>query len=306
MHSRLNRPTFASSALAFIGALLAVVMLASPAAAEAGKGYHGASADRSGFSVWGLLDEVSSSKSSGGHKGVKDAVEKVQTCPNRWDPEAPAHYETVPGEPGTETLYLLCVNDGHTYGEPGLTNVQWDLVSVIDGNLDPVGVAGGSPIAGGLHVKPRVPSVHSSPPERGDSLVGLDTWFWLEGDPAPQRTTREPAPGISVTLVVSAVDVTFDTGDGETLRCTPRFDASAPPEPPIGCRHQYQRSSIGQGPFGSDEFIVIAHISYMAHYTIVINGETQEGDLGPVEQPSRPMPLRVAEGQAIVTQRRGS
>ncbi|QYG91972.1 hypothetical protein HC251_05660 [Iamia sp. SCSIO 61187] len=59
-----------------------------------------------------------------------------------------------------------------------------------------------------------LPRPHTSPPEDGFQLVGLQTWFWI--DPGQWRpvTARAELPGIWAEVTATPVTTTWTPGDG--------------------------------------------------------------------------------------------
>ncbi len=138
------------------------------------------------------------------------------------------------------------------------------------------------------------PEIATSPSPATASLVGIDTWFWLDGGMVPVAETISVLGGaITVTLTARPVSVTFATGDGATVACP---DGGRPyaPGATSSCTHVYERSSAGQE---GDVYPVTATVTWEGAYTVNVGGGES---LGTVERESATT-LPVAEGQAVVT-----
>lgn len=116
-------------------------------------------------------------------------------------------------------------------------------------------------------------SLGSSPPE--NVLVGLDTWFWLDGwDGTPRRTTVTAPWGDSIELELSLIDVEWGFGDGSP---TLRGGLGEPYPAESSIRHLYEvRSTSRHSPDGAYHLTATVHIAVRYWY---------DGD-GPFSVPS--------------------
>jgi hypothetical protein len=59
-----------------------------------------------------------------------------------------------------------------------------------------------------------LPRPHTSPPEDGFQLVGLETWFWLDADRWHPVTARAELPGIWAEVTATPTQDSWTPGDG--------------------------------------------------------------------------------------------
>jgi len=141
------------------------------------------------------------------------------------------------------------------------------------------------------------PGLATSPDVGQVQLVGAPTWLWVAGGWAP-RTAVASVPGVSVTVLAEPVRVSWDMGDGGRLVCDGPgrpFDRRLPEAAQsTDCSYAYPRSSAGQ-PEG--QFVVTGTVTWRVSWSAA--GAAGGGDLGEVTR-SAAVPLRVAEGQALV------
>ena len=138
--------------------------------------------------------------------------------------------------------------------------------------------------------------VAMSPPEGSDHLVNLASWLWVKNwQPVATSATLR---GVTVTVTASPESVSWDMGAGDPpVVCGPgrAYDPSVPDEAQsTDCSYTYRRSSFGQP---QERFRGAATM----RWSITWSSSTGEGGtLAPVST-RRPFSLRVAEGQAVVT-----
>jgi len=130
-----------------------------------------------------------------------------------------------------------------------------------------------------------------------DLLVGLPTWLWVDPGDLGTEKAEVIAGSVKVIGTVTATDVVWDTGDGQSFRCngpgTPWTPGATPG--PQACTHTYTKSSATT-PTGT--FKITATITWSGTYTVT--GAPGGGPLGPITETSSTT-VRVAEGQAINT-----
>lgn len=146
-----------------------------------------------------------------------------------------------------------------------------------------------------------LPSVGTSPPPDRDQVVHVPTWLWVEDAWAPVSATAS-VPGVSVTVTAVPDSVAWEMGNGDSVVCdgpgTP-YDPSRPDaEQSTDCSYTYTASSAGQP---GERFTVTATQRWRVTWTAI--GVAGGGDLGTVSR-STQFTLRVAEGQALVTEGR--
>ena len=86
-----------------------------------------------------------------------------------------------------------------------------------------------------------LPQPHTSPPEDGFQLVGLETWFWLDRSAWHPVTARAELPGIWAEVTATPTRATWAPGDG---RASVACDGPGAPHPGRGgaatdCGHTY-------------------------------------------------------------------
>ena len=141
-----------------------------------------------------------------------------------------------------------------------------------------------------------LPSIKTSPPVGRDQLVNLPTWMWVE-DWNARRATATEGP-LTVTVVATPRSVTWRMGDGASEVCgagTPWNAALGEEQQWTNCSHTYTRSSANQ-----------PDLLYQARATMTwdVTWSATNGESGSLGQANRSVDftMRVAEGQAIVTQ----
>ena len=141
-----------------------------------------------------------------------------------------------------------------------------------------------------------LPSIRTSPPVGRDQLVNLPTWMWVE-DWNARRATATEGP-LTVTVVATPRSVTWRMGDGALVVCgpgTPWNSGLREEQQSTDCSHTYTRSSANQ-----------PGLLYQARATMTwdVTWSATNGESGSLGQANRSVDftMRVAEGQAIVTQ----
>lgn len=148
----------------------------------------------------------------------------------------------------------------------------------------------------------RVPALpaQTAPPRGKPGLVGLPEWFWVpHGRWHPVSVTVTAGP-VRATATATPLRLTFSPGAGLTgASCAGPGTAFRPAagQPQSDCSYTYGQSSALQ-PGGAYQAAVIA--TWRVSWTG--SGGTG-GVLDPDLQVSAPIQLRVAEGQALVTNR---
>jgi hypothetical protein len=148
------------------------------------------------------------------------------------------------------------------------------------------------------------PQARHSP--SGTGLVGLATWWWVDGSgwrPLRQRTQAGP---VWAQVVATPVSTTWDAGDGTPpLMCagpgTP-YDTSRPESSQsTDCSHTYRSSSADQprtGPDSNDRFFTVTvTTTWQVRWT---GSGGSAGTLPALTTTSR-FPLAVAQRQTVVT-----
>lgn len=83
------------------------------------------------------------------------------------------------------------------------------------------------------------------------AAVGYPMWLWAEGNLDP-RPVSKTVQGLTVSLDASLRSMTYDLGDGSTLRCgkgTPWSRGAGAGVPSPTCGYAYQKASLPEGPY---------------------------------------------------------
>jgi len=251
-----------------------------------------------GFDAWAYW-----AAATGGQGTPTPETCTLRPLPGRPDPPPPAHieyvgYELPPGS-GHYSVWRDCVADGQTVN-PDLPNgTAWDALA----NWQ---VEAGDPeelINQALaHINPTPPAIGTSPAGDVASLVGVSTWFWLEGGVAPTSATITDGP-LAVTVTATPVSVRWDPGDGGAVVCRDPSNVGVPGTDT--CSYTYPRSSLGQAGTdgaGRPAYTVSAEIEYIGGYSVSLYGVPMGGqdNIGGVARVSETT-IAVNEAQAINT-----
>jgi hypothetical protein len=151
-------------------------------------------------------------------------------------------------------------------------------------------------------LQPTPPGIGTSPSGESPSgeivpMVGIPTWFWLEGGLTPMSQTITDGP-LSVTVTATPVKVTWDHGDpnaedGDVVTCRDPVGVGAPNTDT--CSYVYDHSS-------PPSFTVSATIEYTGSYQVFFNGTfvTGQSNIGGVTRVSSTS-IAVQQAQAINT-----
>jgi len=289
MHTRTKLIATVTTTAAGVAA--ALLLSAPPAGAEGwNPGSSGGNAHSGGFSAWSYWASVDEDGSSSGPEPCTMPRE-----PNQEGPIVEAHIEYVLYDfgDGTGAVWQDCIANGHhitpdTFPPGGM----WDPRARYEVTIgDPEEL-----IRQALAViYPTPPAVGTSPTPALNSMVGIETWLWLEGGASPATQTITDGP-LSVTVRATPVGITWDPGDGGAVECS---DGGAN----IGvadtntCHHTYDQSSAG---LGGDAYTVSANVEYEGSYTVTLFGVFAGGspNIGGATRVSS-VALPVAEAQAI-------
>lgn len=140
-------------------------------------------------------------------------------------------------------------------------------------------------------LRPNV-TVGSSP--RGAGLVGVETWFWVDGFDAGARQDSFDVLGRQVVLTLQAQEVRWDFGDGRAATM-PAAEGFGQASGPSGVAHRYQvRSTSAAAPDGA--MTVRAEVTIGVSYTLDGAGPFVVNPL--VSPASRTLVVR--EAQAVI------
>ena len=289
--------------VAVAAALATLVMTPVPVGAESWEPpSSGGGGGNGGFSAWAYW-----ARASGG-RGT--AVPETCQMPRHYwpDPDDPAtapkaHIEYVayelPAGSGHYSVWKDCVVDGHTVNPELPDGMTWSP-------LDNWQVEAGDPeelIRQALaHLNPDPPAIGTSPDAAQASLVGMSTWFWLEGGVPPVNQTITDGP-LAVTITATPTAVTWDPGNGGSVACRDELNVGAPNTDT--CSFTYDRSSRHQSAvdgLGRPSYTVSANVEYIGSYSVTLAGIPVggESDIGGVARVSE-ISLAVNEAQAVNT-----
>jgi hypothetical protein len=197
--------------------------------------------------------------------------------------------EPAPGQPGAWYVYQ-CSGSGFrdaVYRPP---------VWIPDG---PRAGAPPSPaqLAEQAHSQLRLPTLRILANPRGEQLVGLPTWLWLERGSWGEVSATAAVPGVSVTAVAHPRSVAWSMGDGTSFTCagpgTPFAAGADPKSASPDCGYTYHWSSAGQP---HQAYPVTATV----HWTVTWSGAGQAG-VFPDMTTTSATTFPVAESQAVTT-----
>lgn len=110
--------------------------------------------------------------------------------------------------------YVDCVNGGGNCLSPGF--VPGDDTPSVAPVIDPAALAQSVVDSVPLHL----PGPHTSPPEGGFQLTGVETWFWLDPDTWEPVSARAELPGVWAEVTATPVRAAWEPGDGSaTVTC---------------------------------------------------------------------------------------
>ncbi len=134
-----------------------------------------------------------------------------------------------------------------------------------------------------------MPRPHTSPPEGGFQLTGLETWYWLDAEAWEPVSVRAEVPGVWVEVTATPTTATWEPGDGSaTVVCTgPSRPHPGTTGATTGCGHTY----IDTGRYT---------ITASVRFAVTWEASTGEGgDLDPITL-SRQLPIEVEQRQVVI------
>lgn len=144
------------------------------------------------------------------------------------------------------------------------------------------------------------PSIKLNPAIERDQIVNVPTWLWVDSAWNPV-SAQASAGGITVSTTATPVQITWNTGDGQTRICNgpgTAYNTNRPDDQQrTDCSHTYTYASTDQP---SGRFTVTAtqvwHVTWTA--TGVPAGTPAAGDLGTITNTASTS-VRVVEVQAL-------
>lgn len=136
----------------------------------------------------------------------------------------------------------------------------------------------------------RFPEPRTNPDADRMQLVGVDTWLWVDPATWQPRSATASIPGLSATVTAQPTHVTWDMGDGTTVRCDGPGTPYDPDRPAAAqrtdCSHLYQHVGSYQ-------------VSATVHWSVTWSSTDGDGGtLADVARTTR-FTLDVAERQAV-------
>ncbi|HEU5153006.1 MAG TPA: hypothetical protein VFU19_21110 [Iamia sp.] len=134
-----------------------------------------------------------------------------------------------------------------------------------------------------------LPRPHTSPPEDGFQLVGLQTWFWLDAERWHPVTARAELPGIWAEVTATPTRATWSPGDGG-----PAVTCEGP-----GARHPGTtgaRTTCGHTYLDLGTFTVGVEVTFAVTWR-ASNGAT--GTQAPITVAAE-LPVTVEQRQAVI------
>lgn len=147
------------------------------------------------------------------------------------------------------------------------------------------------------HSQLRLPAPRILANPRGEQLVGLPTWLWLERGSWGEVSATAAVPGVSVTAVAHPRSVSWSMGDGTNLTCagpgTPFPVGADPKGASPDCGYTYHWPSAGQPNLAYP-------VTATVHWTVTWSGAGQTG-VFPDMTTTSATAFPVAESQAVNT-----
>lgn len=134
-----------------------------------------------------------------------------------------------------------------------------------------------------------VPQPHTSPPEDGFQLVGLETWFWLDAAGWRPVTARAELPGIWAEVTATPTRATWSPGDGR---------ASVACDGP-GARHP---GTSGAATDCGHTYLDVGTYTIAVEVTFAVAWEASNGASGTQEPITvgAELPITVEQRQAVI------
>jgi hypothetical protein len=134
-----------------------------------------------------------------------------------------------------------------------------------------------------------VPQPHTSPPEDGFQLVGLETWFWLDAADWRPVTARAELPGIWAEVTATPTRATWSPGDGR---------ASVACDGP-GARHP---GTSGAATDCGHTYLDVGSYTIAVEVTFAVTWEASNGASGTQEPITvgAELPITVEQRQAVI------
>jgi len=134
-----------------------------------------------------------------------------------------------------------------------------------------------------------LPRPHTSPPEDGFQLVGLETWFWLDEASWRPVTARAELPGIWAEVTATPTRATWTSGDGGAA-----VTCSGP-----GARHP---GTAGAETECGHTYLDVGSHTVEVEVTFAVTWRASNGAAG-VQEPitvTADLPITVEQRQAVI------
>ncbi len=134
-----------------------------------------------------------------------------------------------------------------------------------------------------------LPQPHTSPPEDGFQLVGLETWFWLDAASWQPVTARAELPGIWAEVTATPTSATWTPGDGGAAVVCPGPGAAHP-------------GTAGAATDCGHTYVDLGTFTVAVEVTFAVTWRASNGTSGtqPPIVVSAAVPIRVEQRQAVI------
>ena len=148
-----------------------------------------------------------------------------------------------------------------------------------------------------LHIPATAPA--TAPPRTRRGLVGLPEWYWIPGGWGPVRSPRVTAGPVWAQVTATPIQLSFDPGGGLAGSSCRGPGTPYAAGRHTACSYTYQQSSATQ-PGGRYQAQIV--VTWRVTWAGGVGGATTDGGtLSAGLAEAYGFPLRVAEGQALVT-----
>jgi len=219
---------------------------------------------------------------------------------------ADIHWFLPPSKVPGQLYVLYCTTDGVTWVLSG--GFVFQPGQPADVAAVPVVAPQALALRALANVHVPAPRIGTAPPYRNDTLVGIDTWSWVDPAQWHELSATAAVGSLSVTAVVKPVRVTWDMGEGHHTRPTVCHSAGTVYNRHVAddlqhtqCAYVFQWASWDHrsdlpGADADDLYHARATVSWQ------VNWVASDGEFGSLADLSSatPFDLRVEDLQAVV------
>lgn len=143
------------------------------------------------------------------------------------------------------------------------------------------------------------PQIHTSPEDPIKTLVGLETWLWIDSGQWTPITESVNLDDTELTVTAKPVQTRWDMGEATTTCANPgkawhRGLGKAAKTP---CSYTYRHTSVSQP---NSKYAIEASVRYQVTWKCSGDCDEDSGDLGEIDSPPSTAPLQVSERQTVV------